>query len=184
MSGELSLGGVELGRILAGERHAPVVYFVRMGRYVKIGTTVNLKGRMRSFYLSLADVLVVVPGGPAEETAYHKRFAGSQHPGDQRRELFRVDGQLSRFLGAVRSAAFTADPGPETPETDMGELVSLRQACAEETLRFTGRDPLGAARKARQRGGFPAVAGWDGKTALYYRTELKEWQDGKVRVLR
>ena len=43
-------------------------------------------------------------------------------------------------------------------------LVSLRQAVAEETLRFAGRDPLGAARKASQRPGFPEVAAWDGKT--------------------
>lgn len=63
-------------------------------------------------------------------------------------------------------------------------MIPLRQAVAEETLRFDGRDPLGAARKASQRPGFPEVAGWDGKTALYYRTELREWQNGKVRVLR
>ena len=55
---------------------------------------------------------------------------------------------------------------------------------AEETLRFGAADPLGAARKASQRPGFPEIAGWDGKTALYYRSELREWQDGKVRVLR
>ncbi len=70
---------------------------------------------------------------------------------------------------------------------DTGEpavMISLRQAVAEETLRPAGRDPLGAARKAAQRPGFPEVAGWDGQTALYYRSELREWQNGKVRVLR
>ena len=63
-------------------------------------------------------------------------------------------------------------------------MVPLRKAVAEGTLHFDGKDPLAAARKAAQRDGFPQIAGWDGKTALYYRTELKEWQDGKVRVLR
>ena len=72
----------------------------------------------------------------------------------------------------------------ETPRTEAPVMIPLRQAVAEETLRFSGRDPLGAARKASQRPGFPAVAAWDGKTALYYRSELREWQDGKVRVLR
>ncbi len=76
--------------------------------------------------------------------------------------------------------------GTETVGHRTGDpvMIPLRQAVAEETLRFAGRDPLGAARKASQRPGFPAVAGWDGKTALYYRAELREWQDGKVRVLR
>jgi hypothetical protein len=69
-------------------------------------------------------------------------------------------------------------------ETNAPVMVSLRQAVAEETLRFAGRDPLGAARKASQRPGFPEVAGWDGKTALYYRAELAEWQNGKVRAVR
>ena len=63
-------------------------------------------------------------------------------------------------------------------------MVSLRQAVAEETLYFDGKDPLGAARKAAQRPGFPEVAGWDGQTALYYRAELREWQTGKVRAVR
>ena len=66
----------------------------------------------------------------------------------------------------------------------MPELISLRQACAEEILRLGDKDPLGAARKAAQRDGFPQIAGRDGATALYYRAELIEWQDGKVRVLR
>lgn len=76
--------------------------------------------------------------------------------------------------------------GPETVGHGTGGpvMVSLRKAVAEETLRFAGRDPLGAARKASQRPGFPEAAAWDGKTALYYRSELREWQDGKVRVLR
>jgi hypothetical protein len=74
---------------------------------------------------------------------------------------------------------------PESPRTDEpAEMISLRQACAEEILQLGDRDPLGAARKAAQRPGFPEIAGWDGPTALYYRTELIEWQDGKVRVLR
>ena len=62
----------------------------------------------------------------------------------------------------------------------MPVMVTLRQACIEETIKCS----LDAARKASQRPGFPEVAGWDGKAALYYKAELTEWQDGKVRVLR
>ena len=54
---------------------------------------------------------------------------------------------------------------------DMGQfpghapaVVSLRQAWPRRPSGSTGRDPLGAARKASQRPGFPEIAGWDGKT--------------------
>lgn len=82
--------------------------------------------------------------------------------------------------------ALEAGQGAETARngTDMPVLMSLRQACAEGILRLGSADPLGAARKAAQRPGFPEVAGWDGRTALYSKAELAEWQDGKVRVLR
>jgi hypothetical protein len=82
--------------------------------------------------------------------------------------------------------AIEAGRGHETVGhvSDMPVLVTLRQACAEEVLRLGAADPLGAARKASQRPGFPEVAGWDGNTALYHRSELAEWQNGKVRVLR
>ena len=86
-------------RLLAGQRHAPVVYFARMGDNVKIGTSTNLKGRMRGFYLTLDDVLAIVPGGEDVEDAYHERFAESRIQDDDRRELFRLDARLSAFLG-------------------------------------------------------------------------------------
>ena len=175
MTGEPYPGGVELSRILAGKKHAPVVYFARIGDYVKIGTTTNLAGRMRTFYLSLEDVLVVIPGGADVEAAYHKRFSGSRHPAEDRRELFHIDGQLSLFLEALRSSSVQAGQGPETPL-----MVTLRKACAQEILKCS----LDAARKAAQRAGFPEVSGWDGPAALYFSADLEEWESGKVRVLR
>jgi T5orf172 domain len=174
MIGGLSRGGVELSRILAGQKHAPVVYFARIGNYVKIGTTTNLTLRMRSFYLSLEDVLVVVPGAHDVEAAYHRRFTDSRHPDEDRRELFRIDGQLLHFLGTLRSAA-KADTDPGSPG-----MVTLRQACVEEILRCS----LEAARKASQRAGFPKAAGWDGPAALYSSVDLEEWQRERVRVPR
>ena len=76
----------------------------------------------------------------------------------------------------------------ETPRTaGLTGLATLREACAEGILQFASEDPLVAARKAAQRPGFPAsVPGVaeDGRSALYRRADLAEWQDGKVRVLR
>jgi len=162
--------GVELGRILGGKTHAPVVYFARVGDNVKIGTTTNLKCRMQSLYLSLEDVLVVVPGGKDAEAAYHKRFAESRVQDEGRRELFRCSGHLQLFL----------DPpwhwSPDVPEPEK-PLLTLREACADGVL----SSGLIAARKATQRPGFPEIAGWDGSSALYRWADLAEWRDGKVR---
>ena len=88
--------------------------------------------------------------------------------------------------------AITAGPGPETLGTvpdDVPDatLISLREACDEGTLKNDGAENgLVAARKAAQRPGFPAIAGWasDGKTALYFRADLAKYREGKVRTLR
>jgi len=89
---------IPLSRILTGQRHTPVVYFARIGSNVKIGTTVNLRTRMRNLYVPLENVLAVVPGGKDEEDAYHERFEASRIHDDPRRELFRIDPQLRDFL--------------------------------------------------------------------------------------
>lgn len=168
------IGGIELGRIFAGRTHAPVVYFARAGDNVKIGTSTQLKTRLQAFYLTLDDVLIVIPGGRDVETACHKRFAESRIAGPGRRELFRLSGKLSIFLASVRADAADADP------EDAASVVSLRRACADRVLNCS----LDAARKAAQRPGFPQIAGWDGPSALYYRTELNEWQIGRVKAAR
>jgi hypothetical protein len=121
--------GIELSRILAGESHLPVVYFARMGDNVKIGTSTNLKGRLRSFYLSFDDVLLLLPGGEDVEHACHKRFASSQVTDDEREELFRLDDSLMFFLGLWRSpsrrAARTGLPFDLMLRQEVGDPVAL-----------------------------------------------------------
>lgn len=135
-------GVIELARILAGASHSPVVYFARMGDNVKIGTSTNLKARMQSFYLSLGDVLAVVPGGEDVEDAFHQRFAASRIEGDGRRELFRIDAGLSRFLGLHRSAADGAKrtrlPPSLIPPRELGNILDL-----DEELRDLEDDGIG-----------------------------------------
>lgn len=122
MKKHADFGVIELSRILSGQSHAPVVYFARMGDNVKIGTTTNLKNRMQSFYLSLGDVLAVVPGGEDVEDAFHQQFAASRVEGDGRRELFRIDGRLRRFLGLHRGVT-----GPVQPSKLPPSLLPLRE---------------------------------------------------------
>jgi hypothetical protein len=87
-------------------------------------------------------------------------------------------------IGGARLSIVPAQGAGSLRQTEPETLISLRQAVAEEILKVGGVDPLGAARKAAQRPGFPEIAGWDGPAALYNRSELREWQEGKVRVLR
>jgi hypothetical protein len=94
--------GIELGRLLRGEHHGPVVYFARLSAdRVKIGTTTNLRKRMRSFYLDLSDVLLVVPGGQKVEHAYHEHFRECKVDDPFRDELFELNGRLRWFLAAT-----------------------------------------------------------------------------------
>jgi hypothetical protein len=86
----------DVEKILAGEPHGPVVYFARVGRNVKIGTTSNLRSRIRHLYLSLDDVLAVVPGGKAVEDLYHQRFSDTK--AEDRPELFRPGLRLRLYL--------------------------------------------------------------------------------------
>lgn len=53
---------------------AQVVYFLRRGGMVKIGTTTDLPRRVKAFQHTLADVVGVVPGGYPVERAWHQRF--------------------------------------------------------------------------------------------------------------
>jgi hypothetical protein len=58
--------------------HETVVYFIRNGGRVKIGWTTNLRSRLASLSLPASAVALLVPGGPAEETMLHGRFAAAR----------------------------------------------------------------------------------------------------------
>lgn len=96
------VGGIQLGRMIAGETHASVVYFLAMthdGREaVKIGTSARLKTRLRgvSYTATLADILLLVPGGHDVESAWHHHFR--HYRIRPHRELFWMEGSLRDFL--------------------------------------------------------------------------------------
>lgn len=110
-TGAAPVAGIELGRILAGQKHSPVVYFVWCAGAVKIGTTVRLRSRIRSLYLRLSDVILVVPGGREVERAYHDALAQYRIDEPGRRELFALDGILGALhLNWHRPSARAFDP--------------------------------------------------------------------------
>lgn len=87
-----------------------IVYFVRRGGLVKIGTTRELQSRLRGIEGSTAqgiagmtgrvEVLAVMPGGEAVERAMHEMFAGLRYA----KEWFFYEQPLVAFVEAVAAA--------------------------------------------------------------------------------
>lgn len=55
--------------------HENVVYFILNGNRVKIGTTTNLRNRVRALALKPRNVIACVPGDRQQEDAMHARFS-------------------------------------------------------------------------------------------------------------
>lgn len=53
----------------------PFVYFIRLGPYVKIGTSSDVRGRIGALSLAPGNLLAVIPGTYDVEKATHRRFA-------------------------------------------------------------------------------------------------------------
>lgn len=167
--------GIELAKIIAGARHAPVVYFLRTAGMVKIGTSTRLLARCRDLSLSLADVALVVPGGEAVEDAYHQRFAKQRVRDD--REWFRISGELLTFLA---EHAPPAPPKRAVPPVMLppGFGIGLRQAVESGVLAVT----LDAARWARANDKrFPMPVGQRGSEFVYEPAELAAWEHHRPR---
>ena len=56
-------------------KHKPLVYFIRNGNRLKIGTTVELKRRIRTLALRAENVALLVDGDQRREREFHKQFA-------------------------------------------------------------------------------------------------------------
>lgn len=98
---DILLGGIGRKRGI----HAPVVYFALNGSRVKIGWTANLKARMPHLSLPLSAVLLQLPGGPAEENMYHRKFAKARVG---RTEWFEYTPELAAFIEQEQARAAKA----------------------------------------------------------------------------
>jgi hypothetical protein len=127
-----------------GNRHAPVVYFIRDtgSDLIKIGYTIDLRNRLACIQCyacsGMAEVLGYVPGGYEEEQSLHQRFAADRFEG----EWFRPSPAL---LGYVASEAVDYTPPPSknlgfrsyrNKETIPGQVpVPLADAIRERAFR-------------------------------------------------
>jgi hypothetical protein len=78
-------------------KHAPLVYFIRNGNRMKIGTTTELKRRIRTLALRPENVTLLVDGDQRREREYHKQFADLRVG---RTEWFTYEGALADYVHA------------------------------------------------------------------------------------
>lgn len=90
-----------------GDASDGVVYYIRRGKYVKIGTTTNLKNRMRD--LMPDKVLAVEPGSYSLEHTLHYAFRGIRLSPD--REYFELTEELQAHIDAVIEKHGPPPPG-------------------------------------------------------------------------
>ena len=76
-------------------KHAPLVYFIRNGNRMKIGTTTDLKRRIRTLALRQENVTLLVNGDHRRERAFHKQFADLRIG---RTEWFAYEGALTDYV--------------------------------------------------------------------------------------
>lgn len=86
-----------------------IVYYIKRGEVIKIGTTTNAKRRFQN--LVPDEILAWEPGGAAEETARHRQFT---HLRCGEGEYFRPGLDLIKHCAAIRSANGAPDPSWRT----------------------------------------------------------------------
>lgn len=82
-----------------GDRLAGLVYYVRIGEHIKIGTTTKIKSRMTALRVNNEDILAVEPGGRELEAQRHREFRAERI---SRREDFSPSDRLMAHIEATR----------------------------------------------------------------------------------
>lgn len=90
-----------------GDAPGGVVYYIRRGKYVKIGTTTNLRQRMRD--LMPDEVLAVEPGSYDLEGTLHAQFAKIRF--SPAMEYFELTEELQKHIDAVVEKHGPPPPG-------------------------------------------------------------------------
>lgn len=85
--------------------HTDVVYFVLNGNRVKIGTTTNLRNRVRALALPSSNVIAVVRGGRSKEADLHATLS---HLRVGRTEWFAFDHPIPDLINHWHAQAMLA----------------------------------------------------------------------------
>jgi hypothetical protein len=122
---------------VAREQPQSVVYFVEIGKHIKIGFTTNLKQRLKSFRTSSPDVdlLLAIPGNRDLERTLHEKLSDCRIE----RELFRQEYRVTEFItnfnygGLERGLRFLEVTDPTTRARRKAEDHSRRVAAARQS---------------------------------------------------
>ncbi|MFJ2719393.1 GIY-YIG nuclease family protein [Streptomyces sp. NPDC087437] len=144
--------------------HPYVVYFIRNGNRIKIGTTKSLAGRLNQFGLGRNQVALVLEGDYALEGALHAQF--SEHRVDDT-EWFRLAPPLlafSRQCNARPAVAMLGGPEHEALWEDL-EQIAARTGRSLAELQTWRKDPT-----------WPKSEGnAGGRRRLYHRHQVDIW---------
>jgi hypothetical protein len=80
---------------IPARKHPPLVYFIRNGNRLKIGTTTELKRRIRTLALRAENVVLLLDGSNPLEKTLHQQFADLRIGNT---EWFAYDGALIDFI--------------------------------------------------------------------------------------
>jgi hypothetical protein len=128
------------------------VYFVRIGKHIKIGVTTNLKGRLQSFRTSSTDeitVLLTIPGDREVERRLHDLFREERI----QLEFFRGDDWLIHEF--IR---FAQERGVDWAIDYVEKWKRIREREANKTPQQRRQERLAAEERR---------TGWDGRLETY-----------------
>ncbi|MET9439109.1 GIY-YIG nuclease family protein [Streptomyces sp. NPDC006551] len=119
--------GYRVQPIPQNTQHAPIIYFARRERLIKIGTTTNLPQRMMSLH---AQDLATEPGDIVREGQLHRRFQHLRASG-RGREWFHPGPDLIAYINELRAAS--GIQSVDSPAPPVGHCVELESYLAETT---------------------------------------------------
>lgn len=96
-AGERAYERTQLRTYVDPRRHEPIVYYMKMGDLVKIGTSTNIAGRLEA--LRPERLLAVEMGGHQIEAQRHRQFAADRNHG----EWFRASADLATHMERIRA---------------------------------------------------------------------------------
>lgn len=95
-------------------KRQPLVYFIRLGPYVKIGTSVDVLSRIGALSLAPGNLLAVTPGTYDVEHLTHQRFARLR----AFREWFYLQDELMAYVVDLQRAAVEAFTARQLDDAD------------------------------------------------------------------
>jgi hypothetical protein len=161
---------LDVSALLNAGGHEPIVYFIRHGERIKIGTTRNLRGRISALSLRTEDALLALKGDEAFEGALHGHFAHLRI-GDT--EWFTAAHDLRQYIDTMN-----ARPAAPTTLVPTVRRPDRRRAIVFEIVQQAGPDGIQPKDIVRQiTDGHPQIDAPD-------RAVITRWLSGDPRVIK